>query len=167
MRWGWLLGAVAFAPYVAWAEDLPTDKLRGCTQVKDSLQRLQCFDQAMEVVSKADTPTPKEPAVGWQVDDESDKLDGSRRVTALVLATDNDDARRVSTLYIRCLKGKTEAFISWPKYLGSTNAVAVGWRADDAPIKAEHWSPSTDGRAAFQPSPIPFVNRSLARRSWS
>lgn len=46
MKSGWLLGALVLGSGAAVAADATLDAARRCTQVKDSLERLVCFDRA-------------------------------------------------------------------------------------------------------------------------
>lgn len=62
-------------------------------------------------------------------------------------------SRSPAVLVIRQKEGTSEAYISWPMYLGSSK-MPVTVRFDDDDAITQDWNTSTDGKAVF--SPFPF-----------
>lgn len=149
----------------AYGAEPQLDDLKACAAISGPTERLLCYDK-LQPPPNTPEPTPEVKDVrdssAWRHTDEADRLDGSRMLVALVLASDNSEPGSAA-FYIRCLKGKTEVFATWPKYLGA-RAVAVRWRADEMPVRGERWSPASDGRAAFHPNPIQFVKSLSGKR---
>jgi type VI secretion system protein VasI len=107
-------------------------------------------------------PTGRREAGPWFVAESTDPLDDSPTVTLLTQATSHPRGTGdAPTLVLRCLRDKTEVYISWHDYLGSSGSRStVESRIDDAPSDKRRWRLSTDSRATFYPgSAIRFIKQ--------
>jgi hypothetical protein len=134
--------AVAASP-----QDVPAE-VKSCKAIADDKERLRCFDSLFAEPSK-----PQNPAEGMQANwsiDETKSTDGSPQVVAANLVND-------IVLILRCKNQITEAaFSTQYNYLGY-KSVDVQLRINDqSPIK-EVWNASMNGRAAFAPDAIAFI----------
>jgi hypothetical protein len=121
---------------------------KACTAIADDKQRLKCFDSLFAEPSK-----PQNPAEGMQANwsvDETKSTDGIPQVVAANLVND-------TVLILRCKDQITEAAFSTQfNYLGY-KSVDVELRINDqSPIK-EVWKASMNGRAAFAPNAVAFI----------
>lgn len=79
-------------------------------------------------------------------------------VAAGVEALERFDHVRVGgSLVVRCVRGRTEAVVGWPRrvHLGTGPTMAVKWRTNDSTGKTEPWI--LQGRFVSHLTPIPFV----------
>ncbi len=108
-----------------------TEEVEACKAISNDQQRLKCFDDLF--ADKPNSPT-----------------DGSPQVVAANLLGD-------TVLILRCKNQTTEAAFSTKyNYLGY-KTVDVELRINDqSPIK-EVWKASMDGRAAFAPDAVAFI----------
>ena len=90
----------------------------------------------------------------WRVTDEVDPMDDSRRVAAILMASNGGDGALVA----RCQDNETEAYISWQDYLEDGNT-RVMMRFPPAEAFTERWSMSSDNTATFSRNPIDFLKR--------
>ena len=152
-----LAAAPALRAEVGLSQNISADA-QTCKAVLDDKERLKCFDgvfsgpsapvQAVE--KKAPQQPPGEKQSIWSID-ERQLPDGSQEIVALNFL--GDDA----VLILRCKEQTTEAAYSTAvNYLGYLK-VNVEWRINDqSPIK-EVWSASMNGRAAFAPDAVAFI----------
>jgi hypothetical protein len=121
---------------------------KSCKALSDDKQRLKCFDHLF-----GDTPKLEKSEVGrpanWSIE-ETKSPDGSPQVVAANLVND-------TVLILRCKDQITEAaFSTQYNYLG-WKAVDVELRInDETPVK-EVWKASVNGRAAFAPDAVAFI----------
>ena len=141
---------------IAMPQDTPA-KVDSCKAISDDKQRLRCFDSLFEGPSKAQNPSeekqvrqsPAGKPENWSID-KSKSADGSPQVVAANLVGD-------IVLILRCNDQTTEAAFSTKyNYLGYT-AVGVELRINDQNPTKEVWKASMDGRAAFAPDAIAFI----------
>jgi type VI secretion system VasI family protein len=161
-----VLVALVPAASVAMPQDVPAE-VKSCKAISDDRERLKCFDGLFGGPSKSQTPLEekqvKEPAEkkqvkesseekqgNWSIDESKSPTDGSPQVVAANLVND-------IVLILRCKEQTTEAAFSTKyNYLGY-KSVDVQLRIDDQnPIK-QVWKASMDGRAAFAPDAIAFI----------
>jgi hypothetical protein len=125
---------------------------KSCKALSDDKQRLKCFDHLF-----GDTPKLEKSEVGrpanWSIE-ETKSPDGSPQVVAANLVND-------TVLILRCKDQITEAaFSTQYNYLG-WKAVDVELRInDETPVK-EVWKASVNGRAAFAPDAVAFIQSLL------
>jgi type VI secretion system VasI family protein len=164
-----IIGLVAIGPDGSIA--MPPQEIPGgvkdCKAIGDNAKRLQCFDSLF-----AESPEPTKPAESpqarsaspdnqaqkpaadgksnWSID-EKQSSDGSQDVVALNFL--GEDA----VFILRCKNGITEAAYSTNvNWLGYKN-VDVELRINEqSPIK-QVWNASMNGRAAFSPDAIAFI----------
>jgi type VI secretion system VasI family protein len=144
--------AVAMPP-----QDVPAE-VNSCKAITDDKERLRCFDGLFGGPSKPQTlpeeKQGKKPSEGkqanWSVEETKSPTDGSPQVVAANLVGD-------IVLILRCKDQTTEAaFSTQYNYLGY-KSVDVEVRINDQnPIK-EVWKASMNGRAAFAPDGIAFI----------
>jgi len=116
----------------AWGEDLRTARAeRGDSGLDDLLGR--------------STLGP------WSLNERTDPLDDSPIVT-LINVAESGRSRFGDrpTLILRCQNNRTEVFINWDEYLG-TSSPTVSYRVGDGEMRQSRWSLSTTNRATFFP----------------
>jgi Type VI secretion system VasI, EvfG, VC_A0118 len=132
-------------------------KVDSCTAMSDDKQRLRCFNALFGEPSKAQNPpeekqliqSPEGKQENWSID-ESKSANGSPQVVAANLVGD-------IVLILRCKDQTTEAAFSTKyNYLGYKD-VDVELRINDQTPTKEVWKASMDGRAAFAPDAIAFI----------
>jgi hypothetical protein len=128
-------------------EEFPAE-VKSCKAMTDDNERLKCFDGLFGAPSKPQSP-PEGMQANWSID-ESKSTDGSPQVFAANLVGD-------IVLILRCKDQTTEAAFSTKyNYLGY-KSVDVELRINDQnPIK-EIWNASMNGRAAFAPDAVAFI----------
>ena len=144
--------AVAMPP-----QDVPAE-VKSCKAIADDKERLRCFDGLFGGPSKPQKTfeeeqvikPPEEKQANWSIDETKSPTDGSTQVVAANLVGD-------TVLILRCKEQITEAaFSTQYNYLGY-KSVDVQLRINDQnPIK-EVWKASMNGRAAFAPDAIAFI----------
>ena len=144
--------AIAMPP-----QDVPAE-VKSCKAIADDKERLRCLDGLFGGPSKPQkTPEeeqvrtpPEEKQANWSIDETKSPTDGGAQVVAANLVGD-------TVLILRCKEQTTEAaFSTKSNYLGY-KSVDVQLRINDQnPIK-EVWKASMDGRAAFAPDAITFI----------
>ena len=139
--------AVAMSP-----QDIPAE-VKSCKTIEDDKERLRCFDGLF-----GSTPRPQTSEEGkqgnWSIDETKSPTDGSLQVVAANLVGDG------------CKDQTTEAaFSTQYNYLGY-KSVDVELRINDQnPIK-EVWNASMNGRAAFAPDAIAFIQSLPIVENW-
>ena len=140
-------------PLTSAATETPTSldvagRVRSCRAISDDTQRLKCFDDLFGRkvgVSPIVTGSKME----WSV--EQRNAEDGPEVTAAMVAGD-------TALILRCKDQNTEAAFSTKyNYLGSKSVNILVQINDQEPTK-EAWSASTNGRGAFAPDAIAFIN---------
>jgi type VI secretion system VasI family protein len=152
-----LLPAVALGAGMAFSEDMSAE-VKSCKAIADDGDRLKCFDGLFGGRSapppsaeknQVQQPGTEKPA-NWSID-EKQSPDGNAEVVALnFLGSD-------AVLVLRCKDQITEAaYSTQANYLGYQK-VDVEWRINDqSPVK-QVWNASMNGRAAFAPDAIAFI----------
>jgi hypothetical protein len=142
------LVALGTGPSIAMPpREIPAE-VKACKAISDDKGRLECFDRLFgEPAQPQKSPGGEQGR--WTID-ETNSPDGSPQVVAANLIGD-------IVLILRCKDQVTEAaFSTQYNYLGS-KSVDVQLRINDqGPIK-EVWKPSVNGRAAFAPDAIAFI----------
>src|SRR5262249_31227748 len=129
-------------------QEIPAE-VKACKAITDDKERLHCFDDLFRGLSKPQN-TPKEKQANWSIDESKSPNDSTPRVVATNLVSD-------TVLILRCKEQNTEAAFSTQfNYLGY-KSVDVELRINDKnPIK-EVWKASVNGRAAFAPDAVAFI----------
>ena len=129
-------------------QEIPAE-LKSCKAITDDKERLRCFDGLFGSPPKPQNPLEKAQA-NWSIDETKSPTDGSPQVIAANLVGD-------TVLILRCKDQTTEAaFSTQYNYLGY-KSVDVQLRINDQnPIK-EIWNASMNGRAAFAPDAVAFI----------
>lgn len=98
----------------------------------------------------------------WRVDDTISPLDGSRSYAALLQSSttlrDAAGSNEPAAMVIRCTRGYLEAYIAWPRKLG-TGPLEMRWSTDAAAPTQEVWSVSVDGSATFSEATRAFLSK--------
>ena len=123
------------------------EEVKSCKAIIDDKERLKCFDGVFGAPAK---PQPEGMQGNWSIDESKSPNDGSPQVVAANLVND-------TVLILRCKEQTTEAaFSTQYNYLGY-KSVDVELRINDqTPIK-EVWKASMNGRAAFAPDAVAFI----------
>jgi type VI secretion system VasI family protein len=137
-------------------QDIPAE-IKSCKAISDDKERLKCFDGVFREPSTPQKPPeerqsqkPREEThANWSTN-ETQSPDGNPEVVAANLVND-------TVLILPCKNQTTEAaFSTQYNYLGY-KTVDVELRINDQnPIK-EVWKSSVNGRAAFAPDAIAFI----------
>jgi hypothetical protein len=128
-------------------EEIPAE-VKSCKAMADDNERLKCFDDLFGAPSKPQSSSEGMQA-NWSIE-EGKSTDGSLQVVAANLVGD-------IVLILRCKDQTTEAAFSTKyNYLGY-KSIEVDRRINDQnPIK-EVWNASINGRAAFAPDAVAFI----------
>jgi type VI secretion system VasI family protein len=138
-------------------QEIPTE-VKSCKTIADDKERLKCFDELFGGPSKPHKPPdekqvkkpPEEKQANWSIDETKSPSDGSSQVVAANLVGD-------IVLILRCKDQITEAAFSTKyNYLGY-KSVDVELRINDQNPVKEVWKASMNGRAAFAPDAIAFI----------
>jgi hypothetical protein len=142
------LVTLGIGPSIAMSpREIPAE-VKACKAITDDKDRLACFDRLFGEPAQPQKSPGGEQGL-WTLD-ETNSPDGIPQVVAANLVGD-------IVLILRCKDQITEAaFSTQYNYLGS-KSVDVQLRINDQkPIK-EVWKPSLNGRAAFAPDAIAFI----------
>jgi len=128
-------------------QDMPAE-VKTCKAITNDKDRLQCFDRLF-----GETPRPPNPSeaaqTNWSIE-ETKSPDGSGQVVAANLVGD-------VVLILRCKNKIAEAAFSMQyNYLGYKSVDVQLWINDRTPVK-EVWNASVNGRAAFAPDAVAFI----------
>jgi hypothetical protein len=128
-------------------QEVPAE-VKACKAIANDKERLKCFDRLFGEPTQSQN-FPEGEQRRWTID-ETNSPDGNPQVVAANLVGD-------IVLILRCKDQTTEAaFSTQYNYLGS-KSVDVQFRINDQnPIK-EVWKASINGRAAFAPDAIAFI----------
>jgi hypothetical protein len=125
-----------------------TEEVKACKAISNDQQRLECFDGLF-----ADKPNAADKLANegnWSIEESKSPTDGSPQVVAANLVGD-------TVLILRCKDQTTEAAFSTKYNYLDYKAVDVELRINDqSPIK-EVWKASMNGRAAFSPNAVAFI----------
>jgi hypothetical protein len=129
-------------------QDMVTEA-KACKAITNDKDRLKCFDRLFTEPSRPQNP-PEGAQSNWSIDESKSPTDGSPQIVAANLVGD-------TVLILRCKDQITEAaFSTQYNYLGYSS-VDVQLRINDQnPIK-EVWKASMNGRAAFAPNAVAFI----------
>lgn len=119
--------------------------LSKCSVIKPNKERLECYDMlARHAINKSTSLS------NWKVDVKKSIMDDSKTVTVLTRGTPISTltGKKEPSLIIRCLKGKTELFVSWNTYMG-TGSKYITSKIGDAEPFMKSWLGSADGTATF------------------
>ena len=147
-----LLVALSIVPVSVAHASIEQDVARCATELGD-LARLECFDQMAKsrgLSGPQSQPTNVSGTGKWQISAEINPVDDSKTVT-LILAADSGRSKwgRPVALVARCMSNKTELYILWNDYLGSSANVLT--RIGSSAAVTKRWGLSTDKQASFHP----------------
>lgn len=132
------------------------EALRECADEQAGSLRLQCFDEAVlkhvtnSGVFSADA-TPTADMGAWTVDVQTNPLDDTRRVVAILVADEGQSSLGEPIgLVLECSSRKTRAWVVWNDYLGNSD-VEVTWRLGTQKSRTKGWPVSTNYQATFYP----------------
>ena len=125
-----------------------TEEVKACKAISNDQQRLKCFDGLF--ANKPNAPEKSVNEGNWSIEESKSPTDGSPQVVAANLVGD-------TVLILRCKDQTTEAAFSTKYNYLDYKAVDVELRINDqSPIK-EIWKASMNGRAAFSPNAVAFI----------
>jgi hypothetical protein len=128
-------------------QEVPAE-VKSCKAIADDRERLRCFDGLFGGPSKPQN-VPQGTQANWSID-ETKSNDGSPGVVAANLVGD-------IVLILRCKDQITEAAFSTNyNYLGY-KTIDVQVRINDQSSIKEVWKASMNGRAAFAPDAVAFI----------
>lgn len=147
-------------PLLAYAVE---DKdIAACAAMSNTVSRLACYDLMAEK-NKLAPSTERTTGSGpgkWETSKDVDPLN-DKEIHFAMLDADSGRGKyggRVSMM-VRCNDNKTEMYINWNSYLGSSTTRTT-YRIDKNPAQSSSWSLSTDKKAAFFPgSPIALLKQ--------
>lgn len=162
-----VLALLVMSPCLANAEGL-VDLLE-CKNVTDDTKRLNCYDgwvgKVLQVPEQKEGKPPVATHSSWARYAEDSKMDGTKNlhfsVTSLGTLSNSIGSQENARLVLRCNQRKTEAFVIWPRYVGSREGKLVEVKLDDGKIEKKTWSPSADGAAVFRPKPVEWIKSIL------
>ena len=125
-----------------------------CAVKEGDLARLACYDEIAKKYGLSGPqvqPTKLSGTGKWRVSAETNPIDDSKTVS-LVLISDSGRSKwgKPVAIIIRCMSNKTELYINWNDYLGSSASVLTRIGKNRAVTK--NWSLSTDSQATFYPT---------------
>jgi hypothetical protein len=122
---------------------------KACKAITNDKDRLKCFDHLFAEPSKPQNPQENAQA-NWSIEESKSPTDGSPQIVAANLVGD-------TVLILRCKDQITEAaFSTQYNYLGYKSVDVQLWINDQSPTK-EVWNASMNGRAAFAPDAVAFI----------
>ena len=128
-------------------QEIPVE-VKACKAITDDNERLKCFDGLFGRIPTKNTPEGTQ--ANWSIEETKSPTDGSPQVVAANLVND-------TVLILRCKDQTTEAaFSAQYNYLGYKSVDVQLQINDQNPIK-EVWNASMNGRAAFAPDAIAFI----------
>ena len=138
-----LVGAIAACGTAVFGQDAAG----ACTAIDEDLARLACYDRAL---GRSPTPDPT-PATHWRV--KSTKSDFTDQTNVYISTVAEGPLqcsyRNTPSLYVRCLEGKTNVFISHGCYAPpdrDTEQIEVQLRIDDEPTSTKRLYTTTDDK---------------------
>jgi hypothetical protein len=126
-----------------------TEEVKACKAISNDQRRLECFDGLFADKPNQPNAADKSGSEGnWQIEESKSPTDGSSQFVA---------ANLVGDLILRCKDQTTEAAFSTKYNYLDYKAVDVELRINgQSPIK-EVWKASMNGRAAFAPDAVAFI----------
>ena len=120
---------------------------------------------AISPTPEPDPPDPEPDRGGWTISRNTNPLDDSETVVALLRATQGVGGLldEPVMLVARCQSNRTEVYINWQDYLGDdddnirTTSKRVTYRFPPADARTETWDVSTDNDSTFVARAIPFL----------
>lgn len=138
-----LVGAVAVCATAV----LGQDSAGTCTAINEDLARLACYDREL---GRSPTPDPT-PATHWRV--QSTKSDFTDQTDVYISTVAEGPLqcsyRNTPSLYVRCLEGETNVFISHGCYAPpdrDSGRIEVQLRTDDEPTSTKRLYTTTDDK---------------------
>jgi hypothetical protein len=129
-------------------EDVFTEA-KACKAIASDRDRLKCFDRLFAKPSRPENLLEGAPA-NWSIEESESPADESPQIVAANLVGD-------TVLILRCKDQITEAaFSTQYNYLGY-KSVDVQLRINDQSPTKEVWKASMNGRAAFAPDAVGFI----------
>lgn len=148
------------SPFSAHAID--DKEISECSNIKNPISRLDCFDQLSSKHSLSPTSTmEKIDSMGdWITQtDKNPFTDEVIYAAGIVAETGEGKFNKPIVMAIRCEKNKTQFFINWETYLGREKT-AITYRVDRDPAKKSNWLISNDGQATiFSGSPVQLLKQ--------
>jgi type VI secretion system protein VasI len=134
-----------------------------CAIIEGDLARLECFDNLAKKKNLDGRQAQPASIAGkgkWNVSVDVNPIDDSKTVI-LSLDSDSGKSRRGESVFLiaRCKSNTTDLYIGWNDYLGSEADVLT--RVGDNKAITQRWSMSTDTKATFHSTPIPFLKEML------
>lgn len=128
-----------------------TEEVKACKAISNDQQRLKCFDGLFgDKPNPPDAPDRSANEGNWSIEESKSPTDGSPQIVAANLVGD-------TVLILRCKDQTTEAAFSTEyNYLGY-RSVDVQLRINDQNPNKEVWKASMNGRAAFAPDAVAFM----------
>ncbi|HEK2751515.1 TPA: hypothetical protein SMT72_003554 [Proteus mirabilis] len=133
------------------AKDIPITEYQKCKLLKNSDEKLSCFDKLDESKVSEDANN-NDIESKWGVFKEKSQLDDTETV---ILSVDGDSAINTSllgasipTLIVRCQNNKTQLYVVWGAYLGIDD-IKVSYRIDKNKAITNWWSISTNNKSSF------------------
>ena len=145
------------------------DSIAKCASLKESVLRLECFDNIAKALG-VDAPLIEsaKSAGAWKVTTEQSPLDDTKNVYLSITANDSIHGKYgkdpIPTLLLRCKEKKTDGFINFDTFLGS-DSTDVTIRMDKDKAQTSSWSISTDHNSAFIPKPLQFIKSIMNKSS--
>jgi hypothetical protein len=122
---------------------------KACKAITNDKDRLKCFDRLFTEPSNPQNP-PEGAQANWSIEESKSPTDGSSQLVGANLVGD-------TVLILRCKDQITEAaFSTQYNYLGYKSVDVQLWINEQSPTK-EVWKASMNGRAAFAPDAIAFI----------
>ena len=145
------------------------ESIAKCASLKESVSRLECFDNVAKALGVDAPHIESSKSVGaWRVTTEQSPLDDSKNVYLTLSATDSIRGKYgkdiTPILYLRCKEKKTEGYIDFETFLGS-DSTGVTIRLDKDKAQTSSWGISTDHNSAFIPRPVQFIKSMMNKSS--
>lgn len=140
------------------AEQNPVLKLFLCRNMKADDDRLKCFDQALDAMTKpvpavtADTAAAGSPEKTWSFVEDKSPIDDSPQIYAYLMA-END----AGSLNFRCREHRLEGFFLPRGYINSRDSASGIYRIGEAKPVSTVFSGSSNGQSAFLRNTLSFL----------
>jgi hypothetical protein len=145
---GFLLTLGSGASIAMPPQEVPA-QVKACKAIANDKERLKCFDNLFGATPKLEK-SEEGKQTNWSIEETKSPTDGSPQIVAANLVGD-------VVLILRCKDQTTEAAFSTQfNYLGY-KSVDVELRINDEKPTKELWKASMNGRAAFAPDAIAFI----------
>jgi type VI secretion system (T6SS) VasI/EvfG family protein len=131
-----------------------------CASITGTTERLGCYDE-LAIVRGYRPPLTSHRGTGkWHIEETSNPMDDTRRVTLILTAEPNSSRsrmRQLPVLVARCQSDTTELYINWDQYVGDdSSSVYDEWkyvtiRIGGGEANRQRWSVSTNRQSTFAP----------------